>query len=187
MVHPTEPILTARLDLVPLRVGDAEEMVGVLGDPALYGFIGGRPPALVELTDRYRHQVGGRSGDGREEWHNWIVHERETGAATGFVQATLTGGAAFVRDGGSAGGPLEAEVAWLIGAPWQGRGYATEAARGLVDWLVRGGVPEIVAHVHPDHQASAAVAARAGLEPTDTFVDGEREWRRTMISGDVRA
>ena len=57
-----------------------------------------------------------------------------------------------------------------------GRGYATEAARGVVAWLIAGGVGSIVAHVHPDHTASAAVAERAGLAPTDRFVDGERAW-----------
>jgi RimJ/RimL family protein N-acetyltransferase len=29
------------------------------------------------------------------------------------------------------------EIAWVVGTPWQGRGIATEVARGLVDWLSR--------------------------------------------------
>jgi RimJ/RimL family protein N-acetyltransferase len=61
--------------------------------------------------------------------------------------------------------------------PWQRRGYATEAARALVAGLVEAGVGEIVAHVHPDHLASAGVAAAAGLVATDEEVDGERVWR----------
>jgi RimJ/RimL family protein N-acetyltransferase len=184
MPIPSEPITTARLDLGPLRVEDAPEMVGVLGDPALYRFIGGGPPTLAELTRRYRAQVGGRSADGRERWHNWIVRERRGGVAMGFVQATVTDGAApgaAPGDGDAAdgAGPLEAEVAWLIGTPWQGRGYASEAAAALVAWLGAAGVGSIVAHVHPDHHGSAAVARRAGLEPTEVFVDGERAWRRS--------
>jgi RimJ/RimL family protein N-acetyltransferase len=161
-------IVTARLELVPLRVADADEMVDVLADPTLYRFIGGGPPTRVELVARYRTQVAGRSADGREEWRNWIVRERSGRAATGFVQATITGD----------GEDRTADVAWVIGVGWQGRGYATEAASGLVRWLDSAGVREIVAHVHPDHAASAAVAGRIGLEPTDLFVDGERRWRR---------
>jgi hypothetical protein len=42
-------IQTARLSLVPLSPGDADEMVEVLGDRRLYEFIGGQPPTLVEL------------------------------------------------------------------------------------------------------------------------------------------
>jgi RimJ/RimL family protein N-acetyltransferase len=165
-MDPPEPIATARLDLVPLQVADAGEMAGVLADAALYAFIGGQPPTEAELVDRYRAQVRGRSADGREAWRNWVVRERTSGVAAGFVQATITGGGS------------RAEVAWLIGVPWQGRGYATEAARGLVAWLVGTGVDTIIAHVHPDHEASAAVAQRAGLVPTDAWIDGERVWRR---------
>ena len=162
-------IVTARLELVSLRVADADEMVDVLADPSLYAYTGGRPPTRRELVARYRAQVAGRSGDGREDWRNWIVRERSGGAATGFVQATITGDKNRIAD-----------VAWVIGIGWQGRGYATEAAAGLVGWLDAAGVREIAAHVHPDHAASAAVARRIGLEPTDTLVDGERRWRREV-------
>jgi RimJ/RimL family protein N-acetyltransferase len=166
------PIATEHLELTPLRVADAEEMVAVLADPSLYGFIGGEPPTLDDLVARYRAQVAGPSANRRETWHNWIVRDRASGSAAGFVQATI------VEDG-DAGGP-SAEIAWLIGTPWQGRGYATEAARALVAWLEALGARSIVAHVHPDHAASAAVADRAGLEPTDRMVEGERAWQRIV-------
>ena len=84
----------------------------------------------------------------------------------GTVQATIT-------DDGRA-----AEIAWVIGVAWQGQGLASEAAGGLVAWLEAGGVRTITAYVHPDHHASATVAARAGLSPTGEEHDGERVWRR---------
>jgi hypothetical protein len=84
-------IVTARLKLVPLAVGDAEEMVGVLGDERLYAFTGGRPPTLAELRARYAQLVVGRSPDGTEQWRNWIVRLRD-GRAVGTVQATITAG-----------------------------------------------------------------------------------------------
>ena len=89
----------------------------------------------------------------------------ERDAAIGYVQATVT----------AAGGV--ADVAWVIGVPWQGRGFASEAAAALVAWLRAEGVRVVTAHVHPEHAASAAVAARAGLVPTDEIEDGERVWR----------
>jgi RimJ/RimL family protein N-acetyltransferase len=174
MASPPESLVTERLELVPLRVDDAEEMVAVLVDPALYRFIGGEPPTLDTLVARYGAQLAGGPSDGREAWHNWIVRERSSGAATGFVQATIV---EPIDDAARS-----AEIAWVIGTPWQGRGYATEAARALVAWLESGGVSSIVAHVHPDHGASALVAERAGLEPTDVMVDGERAWRRITRS-----
>ena len=159
-----EPLSTARLRLDPLAEADADVMVGVLADPALYTVIGGDPPALEQLRVRYAAMAVGRSPDGGEQWLNWIVRLRAGGTAVGTVQATLWGGRA------------RAELAWVIGAPWQGRGYATESATALVAWLRAGGVRLVTAHVHPDHAASRAVASRAGLVPTDEYHDGEQRW-----------
>jgi len=164
-----ENLATPRLDLIPLQPEDADEMVDVLADARLYAFTGGRPPSRDELRARYEHQFVGHSAEGAEEWHNWIVRRRPEGEAIGYMQATTT------DSGGSA------DIAWLIGVPWQGRGFAAEAARGLVDWLERAGVSVITAHVHPDHHASSAVAARGGLEPTDRIDDGERVWQLAPV------
>ena len=158
-------IATERLALRPLRVADADELAGVLGDPALHEFIGGRD-TLEELRRRYAAMVAGPGRPG-EVWRNWVVRRRADDAAVGTVQATLT------RHGEG----WRAEVAWVVGVPWQGRGYAAEAARALVGWLEAAGVGEIVAHIHPDHVASARVAAGAGLVATADQVDGERVWR----------
>lgn len=159
---------TERLDLTPLRPDDADEMVDVLGDASLYTFTGGEPLSLDDLRARYQRLAVGRSADGSEEWHNWILRRRSDGRAIGTVQATLT------RSGQSA------EIAWVVGVEWQGKGFASEAAQGLVAWLEQRGVEEITAHVHPDHVASEKVAARAGLSPTDRTHEGERLWHRQL-------
>ncbi|MFF9069870.1 GNAT family N-acetyltransferase [Streptomyces sp. NPDC014891] len=158
-------VRTARLDLVPLDVAHAEEMAVVLDDPALHAFIGGTPLSPAELRARYERLASG-SPDPATVWANWAVRLRSDGRLTGTVQATVT-------EGGRV-----AEVAWVIGTGWQGRGIAREAAVGLVGLLVEHGARTIVAHVHPDHTASAAVAAAAGLAPTDRVEDGEVRWER---------
>lgn len=159
-------IRTGRLDLVPLRVEDAEEMAGVLGDPALHAFIGGVPDSPAQLRARYERLVAG-SPDPAVGWLNWVLRLRDEGCLAGTVQATVSG----------SGNSLTAEVAWVVGTAWQGRGIAGEAARALVAWLGRQGVRTVIAHVHPDHHASAAVAASAGLAPTGEPHDGEVRWR----------
>jgi RimJ/RimL family protein N-acetyltransferase len=158
-----EEIVTDRLDLVPLRAEHADEMAGVLSDPALHTYIGGAPATPYELRARYERMTAG-SGDPAETWLNWVIRVRSEGRLAGTVQATVTG--------------PDAEVAWVVGTPWQGRGIATEAARALVDWLAGRVDGEIVAHVHPEHAASASVAAAAGLARTDEWQDGEVRWRR---------
>ena len=86
--------------------------------------------ASTTLTRRYARLVAGPADPSREVWHNWIVRLADDGTVVGTVQATIHPGAA------------DAEVAWVIGVPWQGRGYASEAAAALVDWLAQTGIDD---------------------------------------------
>jgi RimJ/RimL family protein N-acetyltransferase len=102
-----------------------------------------------------------------EVWLNWIVRRRSDTQPIGTVQATLT-----TRDGQST-----ATAAWVIGVDWQNQGFASGAARALIEWLWQHGADEVIACIHLDHQASAVVATRAGLRRTDEQRDGEQVWR----------
>ncbi|MFD4640645.1 GNAT family N-acetyltransferase [Lentzea sp. NPDC058436] len=154
-------IRTDRLDLVPLAVRHAAEMAEVLADPALHTFTGGAPLTAEALRARYERLVAG-SPDPAVRWLNWVISLRDENSLAGTVQATVDGGTA--------------EIAWVVGTPWQGRGIAREAARGLVTWLGTQSVRTVIAHVHPEHHASAAVAASAGLTATGDVHDGEVRW-----------
>ncbi len=149
----------------------ADEMARLLDDPALHRFIGGEPASAVALHERYTRQVVGHSPDGSQRWLNWVVRRRDAGQAVGTTQATVT---ASVTEQGET---VTAEVAWVIGTAAQGQGYATEAARTMTAWLRTQGVHQVVAHVHPDHRASQAVARAAGLTATTTVLDGEVRWQ----------
>jgi RimJ/RimL family protein N-acetyltransferase len=132
-------IETERLRLTTLQIGDYEEMADVLGDERLHEFIGGRPLTREELRDRYRALVAGPS-DPSEVWLNWTERLLPERTAVGTVQATVT----------SAGdGRFTADMAWVMGIAWQGRGIGSDAARALVDWLRGRGVENIAACIHP--------------------------------------
>lgn len=160
-----DTISTARLDLLPLRVSHADEMADVLSDPELHSFIGGSPYSPTALRVRYERLVAG-SPDPAVSWCNWVLREREESRLVGTVQATVTG--------------TVSEIAWVVGTPWQGRGFASEAARGLVGWLRQQPMRTVLAHIHPEHIASAAVARAAGLVPTGEEQDGEQRWRLSL-------
>ena len=165
----TAEIIPARqLTLVPLRAEHAAEMAAVLADPGLYTFTGGSPPTPQELRERYERWVAG-SPDPAVTWCNWVILRHGSGCLAGTVQATIS----------TAGEQPAAEVAWVVGRPWQGQGIAREAAQALIAWLRGHSVHAVIAHIHPDHSASAAVAAAAGLTPTDHRQDGEIRWRLT--------
>jgi RimJ/RimL family protein N-acetyltransferase len=158
----TAELRTDRLLLTPLQVSDAAEMVVVLADPELYGFTGDSPPSLGELEHRYRAQVVGPARD-NETWHNWILRLIESDASIGFVQATVIGDCA--------------ELAWVVGTAWQGKGFAIEAARAISEWLADHGTTQFTAHIHPDHAVSGRVAAAIGLRSTgEVDSDGEVIW-----------
>lgn len=188
----TSVLETPRLILEPLAPEHAVEMVPVLSHPALYEFIGGRPPTVEELSHRYLLQstgpgsksraTGGRTPtpeplDEPEIWLNWIIRTRNTALAVGFVQAT-------VRRGGKTDSGTTAELAWVVGRKHQGRGYATEAAQATVTALSRCGVDSFSASIHPGNRASAVVAARLGLLPTGfRDDDGEDLWHMASQAG----
>lgn len=162
-------IRTRRLDLEPLTPGHAREMAAVLSGPSLYRFTGGEPPTEAVLSLRYAAQSVGHSPEGGQIWLNWIVRDRETGAALGFVQATVS-----VQSGESA-----ADVAWVIAAVQQGNGYAVEAAAGMLRWLGECGTARCQAHIHPGNVASCSVARKLDFVPTSLVHDGEVLWLRT--------
>jgi RimJ/RimL family protein N-acetyltransferase len=164
LVVVAEGIVTDRLVLTPLTVADADAMVDVMGDERMHTFTGGTPLSLEQLRSRYRQLIIGMSSDGTELWFNWIVR-LDAGQPIGVMQATVD------IDG------TRADVAWEIGVPWQGHRYASEAAAAVVGWLVEGGIREVRALIHPEHVASARVAARAGLTPTGDVEEGEVVWR----------
>jgi RimJ/RimL family protein N-acetyltransferase len=162
-----ETIETQRLVLEPLAVTHAEEMDPVLNDRRLHVHMGGEPLTLPELKARYARLANGPGPFHQEGWLNWIVRRRRDAQAIGTVQATVTPGDA---------GP-QAAVAWVIGVPYQGFGFASEAAAALVAWLQAYCVKGIYATINPANTPSEAVARRIGLLPTETYAGDELVWR----------
>jgi len=151
---------------VPLRAEDADELCEVLDDERLHEFTGDRLASVTELHDRFVLLAAGSPRAG-ETWLNWVVRRRLDSQALGTVQVTMR----------AVEGRQVARLGWMIGIPWQGQGFASEAATALVKWVRRQGVDEIGAHIYPGHRASEAVAARAGLRQTEEEFEGERVWR----------
>lgn len=170
----TAALRTERLDLEPVSPAHADEMVDLLADRGLYVFYADEAsPSLDELRTRYSRWAAGGSPDGRETWCTWILRLRSTSACVGFVQATVR-----VED-------RTAELAWVVGTAYQGRGLAREAAAAVRDAVLVGthatgadAAARVEAHIAPGNTASEAVAQAIGLHPTpDHDADGERLWR----------
>jgi RimJ/RimL family protein N-acetyltransferase len=62
----------------------------------------------------------------------------------------------------------EKELGWLLYEGFEGKGYATEAARAMRDWAFGpGGLASLVSYFDPENARSMAVAQRLGavLDP----------------------
>jgi ribosomal-protein-alanine N-acetyltransferase len=64
-----------------------------------------------------------------------------------------------------------AEIGYTVFSPFRGRGYASEAAQGLVDWAFDHGEREVYATVSPGNAPSLAVVRRLGFTQVGTQED----------------
>jgi RimJ/RimL family protein N-acetyltransferase len=85
----------------------------------------------------------------------------------GYVQAT-------VRD-------READVAWVIGADWQGHGYGTEASTLMLGQLKQVGIQSITSQIHSANSASLGIARNLGMNRNGLVQDGEEVWELQSV------
>ena len=114
-------IETSRLLLEPQVAAHAEAMFEVLSDPAIYEFENAPPASLEWLRERFSKLETRRSGDGFEDWLNWVVCERG-GAPIGYVQATVQA-------------DRRAFIAYEMASAFWGRGLGREAVAAMIDAL----------------------------------------------------
>jgi len=92
--------------------------------------------------------------DARDPWGGYLAVDEETHEVVGscaFKTPPTTGGTV--------------EIAYFTYPQFEGRGYATEMARKLVELATQAGtVLSIVAHTLPETSASTRVLEKAGLE-----------------------
>jgi len=67
--------------------------------------------------------------------------------------------------------PAAARMGWWLRAGATGKGYATEAIRGLAAMAFNAGIERIEAHIDPDNAPSRALADRAGFRLEEVLTD----------------
>ena len=123
-----------------------------LNDERVGRYIGGPDVTTVEaLYARVEHLRLGPPPEARQLWLNFAVLLDAT--VVGRVEATVHSGLA--------------EIAYLIGPRFWGRGFGLEAATLLLEEVAREGVSDFWATTEPGNFASAEVLARLGFEETD--------------------
>lgn len=63
------------------------------------------------------------------------------------------------------------ELGYAVDTPFRRRGYATEAARGMIVWATTRGIRRVLASVAPGNAASLAVVRKLGMREVTVVVD----------------
>ena len=165
--HPELPIRTDRLRLRALTDADLDGLHAIYGDAETMRFIGrsGRPTDGPEGTARILDWL--RRHEALHGFGLWALEDVE--------HADMVGVAGLLWVDGH--GP-EVEAVYLVRRDRWGRGYATEAARAVLD-AAHGslGLRRVIALSYPENGASQRVMEKAGMQP-----DGEVEaYGRRML------
>ncbi|MFI5845510.1 GNAT family N-acetyltransferase [Catenuloplanes sp. NPDC051500] len=158
-------MVTLRTNRLELRTWRADEsdlvrLRDIRSRPEVAGWLADRRPvtdpaailAMVERWESLSARTGGRYGV-------WAIQPLGTDTvAGGVVLKPLPGldNTTYTAD---------IEIGWFLHPGSWGRGYATEAARALLDRELAAGAPEVYAVIYPGNTASAAVATRLGMRP----------------------
>lgn len=105
------------------------------------------------------------------EWAPWLVR-----AVVRRDDRLLVGTITFHGPPGinDLAAPGAVEVGYTIREEERGRGYATEAARGMMRWATdQHGIRHFICGVAPDNAPSLRVTSKLGFEPTGIVDDGE--------------
>jgi aminoglycoside 6'-N-acetyltransferase len=153
-----EPIVTDRLRLRRSVPGDAAAISRYRSDPAVRRYQGwGETDAAT--VRRQIEEMAGRLPGEPGGWVQFTVEERDGGALVGDVGLSPADEE-----------PGVVKVGYTIDPAFQGRGYATEAVRALIDYAFDTlGADLVRAYASAENVPSHHVAENAGLTLVERF------------------
>ncbi|MEU7906764.1 GNAT family N-acetyltransferase [Actinoplanes sp. NPDC049118] len=144
-------IATERLVLRRFRPGDAETLAAYRSAPEVARYQSWRAPYSVERA-RYAIETMAAADPEQPGWFQYAVELKDGGAHIGDVGVNLNDNL------------RQAEIGYTVAPERQGRGYATEAVRGVLDQLFRvRGLHKVSAECDARNVASARVLERLGF------------------------
>jgi RimJ/RimL family protein N-acetyltransferase len=170
------PVLeTARLVLRAPQAADAPAFVAYARSDRTR-FVGGPKPAPLAY-EKFCSLIGHWIARG---FGRFVIEAKVDGAAMGHV------GPLLLDDSGLP------EITWTLwDARHEGQGYATEAARAVLDWLPGAtGIDSLWTQIHQDNYASQAIARKLGgvVDPAHTgWMPGAQTWRFALTDGGIEA
>ena len=156
-VHGTAELWTERLMLRRYCPEDAEQLYQHLGtDPGMYQYSGWNPYATPEMAKETVNRFIDSYDD--EHTYSWVMDVDDV------VIGTI-GAYDYECD--------RIEVGFSVKRSWQGRGYATEALRKVIEYLTENeGISCVTAWCAAENTGSRRVLEKSGMKLVDTEKDG---------------
>ena len=155
------PITTERLMLRSLRPGDEDDVFAYRSVASVVRFIPGEPRTREQVADL----VAERATAGRIDATSPIL------TLAVELEGRVVGDVLLHLDGLDGKDGRQAEIGWVFAPEVAGHGYATEAARAVVDAAFREvGVHRVWAQLEPANTASSRICERLGMRREAVFV-----------------
>jgi RimJ/RimL family protein N-acetyltransferase len=173
-LSPDWPLETDRLTLRPFVVGDFEAMHAMRADAAVARYLYGGPLSEDETRSLLERKMAGSAWTSEGDWLSAAAVDRESGLTVGDVSLCWVS----ERD-------RTAEIGFVFDPSQQGRGFATEAARALVEWVFAGaGFQRTIGRTEVRNAASRRVLQKLGMRLEAHFVENEwvkGEWQSELV------
>jgi RimJ/RimL family protein N-acetyltransferase len=155
-----------RVQLVPATADHVRALIA--GDDAFTEQFGlAVSPGYLEFDGVLEHFLTGLDAGADPAWHTQLVVERKDRTLIGL--------------GGFKGPPADGmvEIGYGISPAYRNRGYATEAARLMVETARAAGVRTVIAHTRPEPNHSTRLLTTLGFTQTTTVDDPDEGpvWR----------
>lgn len=164
-MKPPERFETARLLLRPPTLDDAENIFETYAnDPEVTRYLVWEPHETLEDTRKFLQRCV-------EVWEEgtafpWVLVLKETGQLVGMLELRFEG--------------HKADLGYVMAKAFWGEGFATEAAKLVVDWaLAQPPIYRVWAVCDVDNYASARVLEKAGMQREGVL----RRWLRHPSAG----
>lgn len=157
--HGTAELWTENLVLRRYRPDDAEQLYEMFGaDPDMYKYSGWNPYATPEMAKETVQRFIGSYED--EHSYSWVMDAHGDDVIAGTI------GAYDYEDG-------QIEVGFSVAKGWQGRGFATEALRKVIEYLTENeGITCVTAWCAAENISSRRVLEKTGMKPVQTVKGG---------------
>jgi len=169
-MSPDWPLATERLVLRPYQEGDFDLLYRLQSDPAVVKWLYNDVRDQAETRELLARKLANSELREEGDWLSCIVVADEP-----IGDVALNWRSREHRTG---------EIGFMFDPRIQGRGYATEAARAIVDWAFAAGFHRVIGRTEARNAASARVLEKLGMRFEGQLVENEwvkDEWQSELL------